>query len=286
MTAPGQPRPRTFLEILLAPKAKMMLAICVVFACVYLSTAWWMVAVTPQNYSGTTSEVDVAIDVPFSAEQPVLIRMSHDFRLVRMTGAINLGRFYVDGPDPVNYTINITDSEGKLVRTITGGLSAPESYHIDLTKPDTVVTIQREERLTLEPGAYTFTFDAGHVMNYRVEQKSMFLWPSVGLGGLGVVFLLAVIAQLNAAYRKWEQENGKAEVMVRPPSPQPPAVLYRPFPAIPERGAGPPASHAAGPDPDSDIVGYMCGKCGNVIQNPVVQNVITCENCGEREYVG
>jgi hypothetical protein len=186
----------------------------------------------------------------------------------------------------VNYTINITDSEGKLGRTITGGLSAPESYHIDLTKPDAVVTIQREERLTLEPGAYTFTFDAGHVVDYRVEQKSTLLWPSVGLGGLGAVFLLAVIAQVNAAYRKWEQENGRSVAPAPPVTAPPSAAGYRPVVAIPERGAARGAPPAADPDPDSDIVGYMCGKCGNVIQNPVVQDVITCEKCGEREYVG
>ena len=38
--------------------------------------------------------------------------------------------------------------------------------------------------------------------------------------------------------------------------------------------------------PGEEPVDYVCAKCGNIIQNPVVQNVITCENCGEKEYVG
>ena len=31
---------------------------------------------------------------------------------------------------------------------------------------------------------------------------------------------------------------------------------------------------------------YMRARCGNIVQDPVINNVMTCEKCGEREYVG
>jgi DNA-directed RNA polymerase subunit RPC12/RpoP len=33
-------------------------------------------------------------------------------------------------------------------------------------------------------------------------------------------------------------------------------------------------------------VSYICAGCTNIIRNPVVQDVITCEKSGERGYVG
>ncbi len=281
-----EPKPRTYRQILLTPLGSKIFAILLLLSIIFIAITLWMVSVTPHNYSGTAGPDGVEIDVPFSSVQPATIKMSHDFHLVSMRGALFIGYFYVDGPDPANYTINITDSSGTLVRVITGQIDAPEEYAFTLGQHDAVATVEREEQVMLSPGKYALTFRSDTAFKYQVVQKSMFEMPSLILGLLGALCVLWVFVDLYVAYKTWERENRKPVIPSMPAYYPPPVMYYPPAVTIPYHDAGYSIEPVAPPSTDREVIDYMCAKCGNIIQNPVVQNVITCERCGEKEYVG
>jgi len=88
------------------------------------------------------------------------------------------------------------------------------------------------------------------------------------------------------AYRTWEGENRKAPGVGAPMFYGQQAYYPPPVVMIPAYDTGYFQAPVHNIVQDDEVVEYMCGKCGNIIQNPVIQNVITCEKCGEKEYTG
>ena len=286
MIPPEKPVPRKLVQIIFAPRSRNILLGLLIASVVLFATARWLVDVTPENNSGTAGPAGVEIEVPFSSEQPVVIRMSHDFHLVSMSGIEGLMYYYVDGPDVVNYTINITDPSGQQVESITGQLSAPESYSFKFSQRDTMATVGRNEPVDLAEGRYSLSFDIEQKFTYQVIQKNKFETLALALGVGFVLAVIGIIGVLALGYNKWERENRPA-VPVSAPVYYPPQPVYYPLP-VPATNYDPGYYRAPGANivQDEYTIEYMCAKCGNMIQNPVINNVITCEQCGEREYVG
>jgi len=285
MIIPEKPVPRTLAQILFAPRSRNMLLALLLATVVLFSSAWWLMDVKPESYSGTAGPAGVEIEVPFSSEQPVTIWISHDFHLVSMSGIEGLMYYSVDGPDVVNYTINITDSSGQQVESITGQLSAPESFSFKFSQRDTMATVGRNEPVDLAAGSYSLSFDIEQAFKYAVIQKNKFETPALALGFVGLLAVVGIIGVLARGYNKWEVENRPVVPTVPQTYYPPQAGYYPPQTAVQYYDPGyrvPGTDNAQG----DEVVEYMCAKCGNMIQNPVVDNVITCEKCGEREYVG
>jgi hypothetical protein len=280
------PVARTYRQILLAPPGKRRLLGLLSVSVLLFTLVGVLAATGPPSYSGMAGLNIITIDVTYTSEQPVIIRMSHEFRLVK----VDLGRelfYYVDdGVDPVNYTINITDAEGKLVQTVSGAIAAPDTQGFTTSQEAARVTVDEDQPVRLDPGRYTLSFEAWHDLSYKVIQRSRFDALAYFLGFLGVLTVLGMFFLLYQGYRAWEREVRAVAAGTAPPLFGPGTYHAQPPPSAQYYDPGNYRSTGTNVVSDDEVVEYMCAKCGNIIQNPIVLNVITCERCGEKEYVG
>ncbi len=142
----------------------------------------------------------------------------------------------------------------------------------------------------LMPGNYYITITSDHPVDYQIEQKFKYATAALSLALLGVFGIIVLVGLLvltskrrnalrtQAAIAAYSAPN-YAQEQLSDYSSAPHATYATPYDA--SRGLPSSITYV----PGGVVVDYICGKCGNYIQNPPVQGVITCEICGEREYV-
>jgi ribosomal protein L37AE/L43A len=266
----------TFFEVVRKTRYKYLYVIAPVLLLVGISFASALSSMSPRELKGSAQNVRSDFEVKESTEGPAILTISHTFEL-----AIDESHHYkiVNGPPMVDYSARITSSEGKELYNWTTTLDLPymisdygggDSY----TKTDTT-------ELELPIGKYTLTLSADLPVDYQLDQKNRLeapLFCAELLAFIGVLLLaLSLILTLNT--RKALNTSWAIAALSNPSG----SPAYRYGSRAMYQAYNPAASKY---EVEREAVDYICAKCGNIIQNPVVQNVISCEKCGEKEYVG
>jgi DNA-directed RNA polymerase subunit RPC12/RpoP len=269
----------SFLSVASKGIFKIIFIILIVVIVSTTVTAVYLSSAAPANYGGDAEYARFEIVIPETAEPPLAIHLSHTYPIK----AELIGFYITDGPDLIEYTLMICNTRGDEVFSEKSSLIMPE--RISTYRGDTDYTVSTDLSADLSPGTYHVYLRADHPVQYSIGQHYKYQTlnnASFGLAILGMVLLVAlsigVLKKRDSLrnqrnYALWNTNYGVTTDTV---------VQYGYAPA----GA---AGHPQNPVYQSmaeEPVDYLCAKCGNIIQNPVVQNVITCEKCGEKEYVG
>ena len=127
---------------------------------------------------------------------------------------------------------------------------------------------------------------ADHPLDYTITQKSKYdsiIPASYLIGFLGFLMLIGIVLTI-AKKRKALQIS----LVINAYSSGPPRMNAYGMPAQTAYCVPQYPGYGVPPTPvleNTVVIDYVCGKCGNLIQNPIVQGVITCERCGEKEYI-
>jgi len=214
-----------------------------------------------------------------TTEPPVSIVMSHTFSI-----SISGLRFeVVDGPDRIDYSVSIVTESGREVFARNSTFEVPAIIKTSISANSYTMTDNQE--VDLPVGKYILSLTATHPIDYTLVQKNRLDVPLKASGVtaiFGAMFLFITVLLTYDAFKKSRDRTPPAV----PSSSALPLGYYSGgyHPSQPSMLPDRPPPTAAYIE-EREPVDYMCGKCGNIIQNPVIQNVITCEKCGEREYV-
>jgi hypothetical protein len=279
MALPPQGTNIGFFEVIKTTSYKYAYALLLTLVVGSMLVALILSSLSPTQLNVSTDDGDYVFEVKDSTEQPVEIDISHTFPI-----SVSGSRFQVtEGPQSVHFSVNVTKNGGGKVLDKTSSLDMPA--FIRGGSSATSYTVSEMEDLDLSIGTYSLRISSDHPVDVRVNQKNTFDPPlkmAVIVGILGVVIMVAVVI---STFKKRDSIRA-SRTFAAMVSSLPPSNAYsggRLFYTVPEY----PPSHTLSMPPVEDAaVDHICARCGNVIQNPVVQNVITCENCGEREYVG
>lgn len=270
----------TFLSVALKGVFRVLFLILIAFIVSMVAVAVYLGGMTPQKYQGEIEYARFDIVIPELTEPPLTMMVSHDYPIE----AQPFGYYITDGPDLIEFRVAVCNTRGEAVFEKSSSLIMPDT--ISAYRGHSEYTVSEELFMDLPPGTYHLFFRSSHPLKYSIVQDYKYELPknaSIGLAALGLLLLAGVaIGALKKRdslrnQRSFALFSGSNYGLVTEPGAQPgyaPALV----PAY-----GQPAFHQPSME---EPVDYICAKCGNLIQNPVVQNVITCEKCGEKEYVG
>jgi hypothetical protein len=237
-------------------------------------------SLSPSGLEGSSNEARLDLEVKAATEPPVSIVLSHTFS-ISVSGLIFE---VVDGPDRIDYSLSIMTESGREVFARTSTFEVPAIIRTSLRANSYTMTDSQD--VDLPVGKYVLSLTSTHPIDYTLVQKNRLDVPlkASGVAAIfGAMFLFITVLLTYDAFKKSRERT--------PPAAPSPSALplgyysggYHPIqPAMLPDRPPPTAAYIEEKEP----VDYMCAKCGNIIQNPVVQNVITCEKCGEKEYVG
>jgi len=202
----------------------------------------------------------------------------------------------------VDYNLTVSDSGGQTVLDADSTFMAPLRHTFPRSATSDTVMMTDSHPIELRPGKYMVSLVANHPVDYTIEQGYKLQGTTVGLAGLGVLFLLITAGLTIFAMRKRDAQNRSTVIAIL--SGGPPAAQYLPPPAVPPPyypAAPPPAPYsmyipAAPPPPppgtpDHSTLEYVpggtyvdlvCLNCGQVVANRPVNGIMTCEHCGEK----
>lgn len=253
----------------------ILIALIVSMVCV----ASYFSSNSPKNYNGESENGNIVFVVTGTAEQPVRFTVSHVYPIK----IYSFGFEITDGPDLISFNLTVLDKNGEVVHHKDSSLVMPNT--IETYKSDTAYSVSEESFSELAPGTYHLILTSTHPLKYAVIQDYRYQPVMNVASALAVLGILVLIAVTIAAFRRRDALRKERSI----------AIFSSHVYGVPMT-AGPanPYSYASSPsygpqagyyNTGQEAVDYQCGKCGNIIQNPVVQNVITCEKCGEKEYV-
>ena len=270
----------SFLKIARRPPYKTSYRLTLSIFLGALTTWLFLFYLSPSGLEGTSNEARHDLEVKDTTEGPVSIVLTHVFTI----STSGLRFEVVDGPDKIDYSMSIRTESGREVFARNASFDVPAV--IRTTPSATSYTMTDSQEADLPAGKYVLLLTATHPIEYKLVQKNRLDVPLKAFGVVaifGAVFVFITFALTYDAYKKSRE---------RPLAP--PASSYAPPPGYYSGGyhSSQPVMLPYRPPPtaayieEREPVDYMCAKCGNIIQNPVVQNVVTCEKCGEKEYVG
>lgn len=284
MVALTNPSSIEFSDVVRKHPYKWSLILALALIAAGIAGAMGLYATAPKNCERATNNTTFALVVPESAEPPLKLTLSHTFPL-RFSGHY----FEVaDGPDSIDYVIKITGKSGSERFNESGSLFVPWLIKIPEDRTDYASTKNYECRLS--SSKYTVTIQSTYPVDYKLEQTFRYSAIALALILLGVLGAIVFAGVVLAALKK--RDALKREMVLA-------AYLTSHYPCDGTSGySSPPHATYATPDDagrglspsltyvqGETEVDYICGKCGNYIQNPPVAGVITCERCGEKEYV-
>ena len=282
MQPPSPERPLSFADVALSRPFKQAFIVLALLAVLGIAAGAVMLPAQPPGASGTTTQQDIAIDVPDSAEPPMKVSISHTYRLVTRPA---LRSFYVeDGVDEIAYNITVYDGKGQRVAGVVTSIAAPDSHIFASEDSDESVTVSKDHRFTLHPGRYNVSLIATHEVSFTIEQTSKLVTAGAALLGMGVVCLILIAVMVLLAF--WKRDSLERSRM-------PPAPAAAPYGSAPGPPAAPmpawePSRPAPGPQhsslefvPGGMYAEIQCSYCGSSIRNPPVNGVIVCDRCGQ-----
>ena len=258
----------------------------------FLAAAYYN-SLKPPSYSGHATSINLEFSVSKNAEQQVMLSISHTYPIKIVDSSYDVGghtvvqySFYItDGIDRINYTVTVKSENGDTILSEYTYITAP----VNILRKDFGDTYTQSDDygMDLKPGQYIMSLQAEHSLDYSINEKSKYesaYSASIYLGSIGlisiVILALFVVWKWNAAKRAYATgQSPNTFASLRNAFDPHPDIYY----GQPSAGYGSNTTDTSGGEYELD---YICAKCGNIIQNPVVQNVITCEKCGEKEYIG
>jgi len=269
------PKTPSFISLFRKPVYLAPFVILLAIALAGFLAAAYLSGQAPQNYDGETSFTNTEFGVADSAEMPVEVTIKHVYPI-----GVEGGYYWItEGPDRIDYNLSIRTADGQVLLNESTYFNVP--YQIVGRQTASTTENHDTHNLQLAPGKYFLHLDSSHPVEYHITAKSKYRDTVTAMTALGIVGLMLMAAPILAVLRKRSQIAG--QYIILPPGQSP---------ALPGAGSDPAAPpHPYAPSQAADYgmgadVEYVCARCGNIIQNPVVQNVITCERCGEKEYVG
>jgi len=243
----------------------------------------------PKDYSGTTEETDFTIEVSSLAEQPSHITLRHTYPITVVREMLGYGYYVSEGPDRIDYNLTVRTDDELTVLNENTYMTAPS--RIIASEYETSVENSDDYGIELEPGTYQIHLDATHPLDYSIDQKYKYADMVDGLLALGAIGLFSLLVIGVLVLRRFNALRDGRLPLPAPAMPQQ-GSSYAPYGRSQYAGQYPGPYRSPywgqGQTGPAQEVGtdYVCAKCGNIIQNPVVQEIITCEKCGEKEYVG
>jgi hypothetical protein len=270
----------SFLSVAFKGIFKIIFIFFIVFIVSMVAAAAYLGSIAPKKYEGESGYERFDIVIMDSAEPPAKITVSHDYPIHTEV----IGYYITDDVDLIEYQIAVCNTLGEPVFEKSSSLVMPDT--ISTYNGDTSYTVSEDLYMDLSPGTYHVLFKSTHPVKYSITQEFRYGQPydvSIALAILAMILLVAVA--IGALKKRDSLRNQRAFAVYSAQNygaATAPGTMYGYSPA-PAPLYGQPGYYQS---PIEEPVDYMCAKCGNIIQNPVVQNVITCEKCGEKEYVG
>jgi len=269
----------TFLEVVQKTRYKYLYALALVLLLVGILASQVLTSLSPVGLSGTTQAARPVFEVKESTDGAVILVVSHTFDLQ----AADYHYRVVNGPPTVDYTATITSGNGAELYNWSYAIDLP--FIISDYGGGQTYTKEDTTELDLPVGIYTLALTADHPVDYKLSQKNKLQLQLMSMelvAFMGILLLgLSVVMTLNTRKAlRTSQALGAMSIPSGTAGYSGGRPMYRPT-----------TYTAYDPDASSYIeekeaYEFICARCGNVIRNPVIQNVIICERCGEREYVG
>jgi hypothetical protein len=238
-----------------------------------------LTGLSPVQINEVTDHGEYAFEVKESTEPPIELDISHSFPISVSGNTYHL----TEGPSHIVFSVKIEKNGGRPILNKTSSLDIPAFIQADHDQSSYVVS--EDEDMDLSSGTYTITISSDHPVTLQLIQKNRLQLPlmtSSVISFLGIVILVGVVISTFKKRDSMRASRFFAAMVSNTPtnSRQSSTRLFYSVPEYPRSTTNLSGNRVI------SAPGSICEHCGNIIQNPVVQNVITCEKCGEKEYVG
>lgn len=268
-----------------------------VLVCVILSIIGMCISAVgvlrPPMVSGTAGSNTDSLVVSEYSKEEIVLTMEKTF-VLDVACILDDCYFSVRGKDPINYTVQVRDEGGEVVKTVDGKLRVPDQLSLDSRKSVHHHTDSNTHTLNLSPGGYDLVFQSEEQVSYSVYQG--FSLEGVALlGNLLAAFGIAgiILWFIYGRKKKAPTTSGTAAYGYRPPPPaygQPqgynPTYSY----SYSDPDYGPPITTAASGGQGGSSLEYQqggfytelqCMSCGRIVRSRPVNGIVVCEHCGE-----
>lgn len=295
---PGQPSTNiTFSSVAFHRPYKLPVIILLLIVFITIALAVVLGTMLPKKYEGETEYKTVEIEVSPLVESPISMNIAHTYPIT-----VILSDFVItDGINEIEVNITLLDSEGQEAYSTKDTLAMPESIYV--SNKETTYVISHDIDIDIKSGHYSVQIRSDHPIRYTIVQKSKIDALFSGMVVMAILCTIILIGLLLMVDKKTKSLRASRLIAAysapsygsRPYEYGQPTVYdarqYPAYQAAPQSVYDDPNAYPAYQPPlqpiyeDPNAIDYVCGKCGNLIQNPPIQGIITCERCGEKEYV-